>query len=142
MNRNRDMVAWKFKKILGYEKNFIFLHFWSWKWHLITKQTILSNRSGIFPISLGGFEPFFVEISPRNGEKSKISKKIFWKISQRHVAYVFCWETTYFCAKFQLLTPNRLRVYKGDRQTDRQTFRYIYKIYNIYIIKQKTISRN
>ena len=119
------MAVWIFWKILGYEKNFIFLHFWCWKWHPIPNLTISSKRRGIFPISLGGYEPFFGVKSPRNGEKSKFSEKIFWTISQRHIAYVLSWDITYFCAKFQLLTPNRLRVYKEqtDKQTDKQTNR-------------------
>ena len=125
------MAVWIFWKILGYEKNVIFLNFWCWKWHPTPNLMILSDRSGIFLISLGGCEPFFVEKSRRNGEKSKFSKNFFWTISWRHMAYVFRWEITYFYAEFQRLTPNSFRVYKGDRQTDRQTFRYIY-IY-IYI---------
>ena len=128
MNRSRDTAIWIFWKIWGYEKNFLFLHFLSLKWHLIAKQTVSLNRSGIFPISLGGCEPFFGEKSRRYVEKSKYSKKIFWTISQRHKAYVLSWDITYFCAKFQLLTPNRLRVYKRqtDRQTNRQTETHVY----------------
>ena len=85
INRSRDTAVWIFWKILGYEKNFIFLDFSSSKWRLITKQMILSDRSGILPISLGGCEPFFGEKSRRYGEKSKFLKKIFWTISQRHI---------------------------------------------------------
>ena len=49
------------------------------------------------------------------------------------MAYSLGWGITYFCAKFQLLTPNHLRVYKGqtDKQTETQIYMYIY-IY-IYI---------
>ena len=87
---------------------------------------ILSDRSDIFPIPLGGCEPFFVKISPRNGEKSKFSKKIFCTISQRHIAYHLSWEITYFCAKFQRLTPNRLRVYKEQTHTRTEIEIHIY----------------
>ena len=125
MNRSRDMVVLRFWKILGYEKFFIFLDFWGWKWLSILKLMILSDRSGIFPIPLGGCEPLFVKISPRNGEKSKFSKKIFWTISQRHIAYHLSWEITYFCAKFQRLTPNRLRVYKEQTHTHTEIEIYI-----------------
>ena len=73
--------------------------------------------------SLEGCEHFFVKISPRNGEKSKFLKKFFATISQWHIAYHSSWEISYFCAKFQLLTPNSFKVYKEhtDRHTDRHT---------------------
>ena len=129
INRSRDMAIWIFWKILGYEKNFILLHFWCWKWHPIPNLTISSNRSNIFPISLGGCETFFGEKSRRYGEKSKFLNKIFWTISQRHTAYVLSWDITYFCTKFQLLTPNRLRFYKGQTHTHTHTQRlsFIYR---------------
>ena len=114
INKSRDTTVWIFWKILGYEKNFIFWHFWYWKWHPTPNLMILPERSGIFPISLGGCEPFFGKISPRNGEKSTFSKKIFWTISQQHIAYVLSWDITYLCAKFQRQTFNSL--YPNMRQ--------------------------
>ena len=82
IDRSRDTAVWIFWKILGYEKNFIFLHFSNWKWHPIAKQTVSSDRNGILPISLGGCEPFFGEKSRRNGEKSKFLKKIFFLLQK------------------------------------------------------------
>ena len=38
---------------------------------------VLSDRSGIFSISIGGFKGIFVEKLLRIGEKSKLKKKIF-----------------------------------------------------------------
>ena len=83
--------------------------------------------AGMWPISfllaceraaLPEFSPcIFAEKSRRNVEKSRFSKKNFWTISQWPIAYVLSWSITYFCAKFQLLTSHRLRVYK--EQTDR-----------------------
>ena len=116
VNRSQDMVVLRFWKILGYEKiyNFGFL-----------RQKMTSYRKTNDFFLLGGCEPFFVKISPRNGEKSKFLRKFFWTISQRHIAYHLSWEITYFCAKFQLLTllTNSFCVYKEhtDRHTDRHT---------------------
>ena len=38
-------------------------------------------------------------------------KKFFWTISQRNIAYQLDWKITYFCAKFQRLTPNSFSPY-------------------------------
>ena len=71
------------------------------------KMTSYRKTNDFF--SLEGCEPFFVKISPRNSEKSKLLKKFFWTILQWHIAYVFDWEITYFCARFQRLTLHGLR---------------------------------
>ena len=42
----------------------------------ICKTNILSDQSGVFPISLGGCEAVFVKKSPKNGTNSEFSKKI------------------------------------------------------------------
>ena len=88
---------------------------------------VLSDRSGRFSISVGGFKGIFVKKSRRIGEKSKFLKKIFWTISQRHIAYVSSLDITCFCAKFQLLNPHRLRVYKGQTDGKKKILRHIYK---------------
>ena len=95
---------------------------------------VLSDRSSIFSISIGGFKGIFVEKSRRIGEKSKFLKKFFKAISQRQIVYVLSWNITFFCAKFQLLNPHRLRVYKG--QTDRKK-KYSDIYINIYIESPK-----
>ena len=74
-------------------------------------RMVLSDRSGIFSISIGGFKGIFVEKLLRISEKSKYSKTIFWTISQRQIAYVLSWNITYFCAKFKLCKASRHEVY-------------------------------
>ena len=44
--------------------------------HEVYNRIVLSDRSGIFSISIGGFEGIFVEKLRRISEKSKFSKKI------------------------------------------------------------------
>ena len=85
----------------------------------------------MFPILLGGCEPFFVEKSRKNDEKSKISKKHFCTISQWHIPYHLGLEITYFCVKFQRLTPNSFQVY--NEHTDRQTEIEIYIYAYVYV---------
>ena len=95
--------------------------------HQVYNRMVLSDRSGIFSISIGGFKGIFVEKLRRIGDKSKFLIKIFWMISQRQIAYVLSWNITYFCAKFQLLTLHRLRFYKGQTGRTKKTLRHIYK---------------
>ena len=77
--------------------------------------------------SVRGLWTLFGEKSRRYGEKSKFSKKIFWTISLRKVAYVLSWDIIYFCAKFQLLNVHRLWFYKGQTGRTKKTLRHIYK---------------
>ena len=82
INKSRDTAVWIFWTFLGYEKNFIFLHFWCWKWQPTPNLLILLDLSSIFSISLEGCEFFFFfEKSRRNGEKSKFLENFFWTIS-------------------------------------------------------------
>ena len=56
--------------------------------------------------------------------KNQNFRKKFFERS--HIAYVLSWDITYFCAKFQLLTPNLLRVSHTHTHTRTETQLYIY----------------
>ena len=58
---------------------------------------------------------------------------------QWHISFHLSWEITYFCAKFQRLTPNRLRVYKEQTHTRTEIEIYIYIYIDIDIDVDKDI---
>ena len=68
MNRSQDMVVLRFWKILGYEKFFIFLDFWDWKWFPIAKLMIFFGR---------GLWTFFCQNFAKKRWKIKIFEKNF-----------------------------------------------------------------
>ena len=65
----KNFRVWKIFYIFG---------FWGWKWHSTPKLIILSDRSCMFLISLGGFEAIFNEKSRRNSENEVFLKIFFW----------------------------------------------------------------
>ena len=89
---------------------------------------VLSDRSSVFSISIGGFRGIFVE-KLRNSVKNQY----FWKkvlLNDLAVAKILCFKLEHYLllCKISASTPQRLRVYKGQKDGTKKLLRIIYNI--------------
>ena len=121
------MVFWKFSKILGYAKN---VKIWILRLKITSypkTDDFTRSQWHISDIVRKLWRCFHRKIADIRW-KIKIFERFFFKDLAAAYSYRLSWEITYFCAKFQRLTPNSFRVYEGHthRHTDVQKLRDIY----------------
>ena len=113
VNRQLNMIRHNFNTLEFFFYNFKLLHR-SIKVPLVWVSAIsLSDRSCMFPISLGGSEGIFVEKSRKNNENDIFLEKIF--LNDFVMLCRLCFELGNYLLLCKITASNT------DRQTDRQT---------------------